>query len=49
MWRLWCKSLGSKATDCSKESDQVCLMRSLILFVYLITNIAIVVNIVFHW
>lgn len=49
MWRLWCKALGEKATDCDKESDRVAVIRTLIFITYLITNIAIVANAIRHW
>ena len=49
MWRLWCKALGEKASGDNKESDKVAIIRTLIFFSYLITNIAIVANAVRHW
>ena len=48
-WRLWCKALGEKASNCDKESDKVAIIRTLIFFSYMITNIAIVANAVRHW
>jgi len=48
-WRLWCKALGEKASNCDKESDRVAIIRSLIFLSYMITNIAIVANAVRHW
>lgn len=49
MWRLWCKALGEKASGCDKESDKVAIIRTLIFFSYMITNIAIVANAIRHW
>ena len=49
VWRLWAKALGEKASKCDKESDTVAVIRTLIFFTYLITNIAIVANAVRHW
>lgn len=49
MWRLWCKALGDKATNCSKESDIVAYIRTAILAAYLITNAVIVAGVVRHW
>jgi hypothetical protein len=48
-WRLWCKAMGQKASDCDKESDVVAIIRTFIFITYLITNIAIVANAVRHW
>ena len=48
-WRLWCKALGQKASNCDKESDKVAIIRTLIFLSYMITNIAIVANAVRHW
>lgn len=49
MWRLWCKALGEKASNCDKESDKIAIIRTFIFLTYLITNIAIVANAVRHW
>ena len=49
MWRLWCKALGSKATDYDKESDIVAIIRTIILAAYMITNVAIFAGVVRHW
>jgi hypothetical protein len=42
IWRLWAKSLGEKASKCDKESDKIAIIRTVIFFTYLITNIFIV-------
>ena len=49
MWKIWCKALGEKASNCNKESDKVAIIRTLIFLTYLITNIAIVANAIRHW
>jgi len=49
MWRIWCKALGEKASECDKESDLVAIIRTVILATYVVTNIAIVGNAVRHW
>lgn len=49
MWRLWCKALGQKATECDKESDKVAIIRTLILAIYMLTNLAIVAGVIRHW
>lgn len=49
MWRLWAKALGEKASQDSKESDKVAIIRTLIIISYLITNIFIVAGVIRHW
>jgi hypothetical protein len=49
LWRLWAKALGEKASDNNKEADIVALIRTCILLVYILTNIAIVSGIIRHW
>jgi hypothetical protein len=41
-WRLWAKSLGEKASKCDRESDKIAIIRTIIFFSYLITNIFII-------
>jgi hypothetical protein len=49
MWRLWAKALGHKASDCDKESDKIAIIRTCIVFCYIITNLFIVAGIIRHW
>lgn len=49
MWRLWCKALGEKATPCDKESDKVAIIRTIVLLIYLSTNLFIVAGVIRHW
>lgn len=49
MWRLWAKALGEKASHCSRESDRVALIRSMILAAYLATNVFIIAGVIRHW
>ena len=49
IWRLWCYSLGEKASKCDKESDKVALIRTFIFATYLITNAFIVAGVIRHW
>ena len=49
IWRLWCKALGEKATDNDIESDVVAIIRTLILFSYLITNCFIIAGVIRHY
>lgn len=49
MWHLWAKALGEKASRCSKESDRVAVIRTVIFASYLLTNCFIVAGVVRHW
>lgn len=49
MWRLWCKALGQKATECDKESDRVAIIRTVVLAAYMLTNAFIVAGVIRHW
>jgi len=49
MWRLWAKALGEKASPNNEESDKIALIRTIILLVYLITNLFIVAGVIRHW
>jgi hypothetical protein len=49
MWRIWCKALGEKATSCDRESDRVAVIRTIILFVYMLTNFVIMAGVFRHW
>jgi hypothetical protein len=49
MWRLWAKALGSKEGKHEKEADIVALVRTAILFSYMLTNAFIIAGVVRHW
>ena len=49
IWRIWAKALGEKASPCDKESVIVAGVRTLIVFVYIITNLVIMSGIIHHW
>jgi hypothetical protein len=49
VWRIWAKALGEKASPCDKESDIIAVVRTLIVFVYIITNLFIISGIIHHW
>jgi hypothetical protein len=48
-WRLWAKALGEKASTNNREADKVAVIRTIILIVYIITNIFIVAGVIRHW
>jgi hypothetical protein len=49
MWRLWAKALGEKAGKNKKEADVVALIRTVVLFLYMTTNIFIIAGVIRHW
>jgi len=49
IWRLWAKALGEKVSDNDEEADRVAVIRSLIIFSYIITNMFIIAGIIHHW
>jgi len=49
LWRIWAKALGEKASASDREADRVAFVRTLIVLIYIITNLAIVAGIVHHW
>jgi hypothetical protein len=49
MWRLWAKSLGTKEGKHEKEADMVALVRTAILFSYMLTNFCIIAGVLKHW
>lgn len=49
IWYIWAKALGDKPHVNASISDTVALIRTAIVAVYLITNIAIVAGIIHHW
>jgi hypothetical protein len=49
MWRLWAKALGDKYVKDDREADVIALIRTVIVFCYIITNIFIVAGVIRHW
>jgi len=49
MWRLWAKALGEKAGNDDNEADRVAIIRSVIIALYLVTNIFIIAGVIRHW
>jgi hypothetical protein len=49
IWRLWAKALGDKAGKHNKEADTIAFVRTLIVLVYIITNLFIVAGVIHHW
>jgi hypothetical protein len=49
MWRIFAKALGAKEGKHEKEADMVALVRTVILFSYMLTNAFIIAGVVRHW
>ena len=48
-WHIWAKALGEKSGNSDAEADQIALIRTIIVLVYIITNIFIVAGVIRHW
>lgn len=48
-WRLWAKALGEKAGATDTESNKISCIRTIIVLIYIITNLFIVAGIIHHW
>ena len=48
-WRLWSKALGEKAGNSDSEADRIAVIRTVILAIYIITNVVIVAGVIRHW
>jgi hypothetical protein len=49
LWRVWSKALGPKEGANKKEADIIALVRTVVFFSYMITNIFIVAGVLRHW
>lgn len=49
LWRIWAKALGDKAGATRQEADMVALVRTVIILIYLVTNIFIIAGVIRHW
>lgn len=48
-WRLWAKALGEKSGKTDSESDKIAMIRTIVVLLYLITNLFIVAGVIRHW
>ena len=48
-WKLWAKALGEKAGSTDQEADRVAVIRTVIVTVYVITNLFIIAGVIRHW
>ena len=49
LWHIWAKALGEKAGSTDSEADLIALIRTLIVLVYITTNLFIIAGIIRHW
>ena len=49
LWYVWSKALGEKAHDDAAISDQVALIRTIIIVSYIVTNCVIIAGVIRHW
>jgi hypothetical protein len=49
LWTLWANALGAKAGKTDSEADKVALIRTAIVFSYIVTNCFIVAGVIRHW
>lgn len=49
IWRLWAKALGQKEGSNTQEADRIACIRTIIVLIYVITNLFIIAGIVRHW
>jgi hypothetical protein len=49
LWRLWAKSLGEKSGSDNWEADLIAIIRTIIVSIYIITNIVIISGVIRHW
>ena len=49
LWKLWCMSLGEKASDDSKEADIVAIFRTVVVLVNFFTCFFIIAGVIRHF
>ena len=49
IWRIWAKALGEKSGTTDKEADSIASVRTIIVLIYIITNLFIIAGIIKHW
>lgn len=48
-WYVWAKALGEKPHEDDDISDKIAYIRTVIVLVYIITNLFIIAGIIKHW
>lgn len=49
LWHLWAKALGEKSGKTNREADLIAAIRTVILLIYIVTNLFIVAGVIRHW
>ena len=49
IWRIWAKALGEKSGASDKEADKIASIRTVIVLIYIITNLVIIAGVIRHW
>jgi len=49
LWRFWAKALGEKASTDDNEADKIAIVRTIIVLIYIITNLVIIAGVLRHW
>jgi hypothetical protein len=49
LWRLWAKAIGEKSGATDREADTVAPVRTVIILIYIITNLFIIAGVIRHW
>jgi hypothetical protein len=49
LWKLLAKALGGKSGWDEQSSDQIAIIRLVIVLSYIITNIFIISGVIHHW
>ena len=48
-WYLWVKAVGDKAHKHDTIADKIAIIRTLIVLVYVVTNLIIIAGVIRHW
>lgn len=49
LYYIWKKALGDKAHSNDRVADRVALIRTIIILIYLVTNLVIIAGVIHHW
>lgn len=49
LWRIWAKALGEKSGNNDDEADKIALVRTVIVLIYVLTNLYIIAGVIRHW
>ena len=49
IWNIWAKALGDKSGKTDREADLIAIIRTIIVFIYILTNFIIISGVIRHW